>query len=55
MIREEVTPHTLRYTYIASLFAAGADQEYVADQSGTRGRDHDEPHLSLRAAASPPR
>ena len=33
-IREEVTPHTLRYTYIASLFAAGADQEYVADQVG---------------------
>lgn len=34
MIRDEVTPHTLRYTYIASLFAAGADQEYVADQVG---------------------
>ena len=34
VIREEVTPHTLRYTYIASLFAAGADQEYVADQVG---------------------
>ena len=33
-IREVVTPHTLRYTYIASLFAAGADQEYVADQVG---------------------
>jgi integrase len=33
-IREEVTPHTLRYTYIASLFAAGADQEYVANQVG---------------------
>jgi integrase len=33
-IREEVTPHTLRYTYIASLFAGGADQEYVADQVG---------------------
>jgi integrase len=33
-IREEVTPHTLRYTCIASLFAAGADQEYVADQVG---------------------
>ena len=33
-IRDEVTPHTLRYTYIASLFAAGADQEYVADQVG---------------------
>ena len=32
--REEVTPHTLRYTCIASLFAAGADQEYVADQVG---------------------
>jgi integrase len=32
-IREEVTPHTLRYTCIASLFAAGA-QEYVADQVG---------------------
>lgn len=31
-IRDEVTPHTLRYTCIASLFAAGADQEYVADQ-----------------------
>jgi site-specific recombinase XerD len=35
-IREGVTPHTLRCTWIASLFAAGADQEYVADQSGTR-------------------
>jgi integrase len=34
VIREEVTPHTLRYTYIASLFAAGADQEYVANQVG---------------------
>jgi integrase len=33
-IREQVTPHTLRYTGIASLFAAGADQEYVADQVG---------------------
>ena len=33
-IRDEVTPHTLRYTCIASLFAAGADQEYVADQVG---------------------
>jgi integrase len=33
-IREEVTPHTLRYTCIASSFAAGADQEYVADQVG---------------------
>ncbi len=33
-IREEVTPHTLRYTSIASLFAAGADQEYVAEQVG---------------------
>jgi integrase len=29
-----VTPHTLRYTCIAPLFAAGADQEYVADQVG---------------------
>jgi integrase len=33
-IREEVTPHALRCTCIASLFAAGADQEYVADQVG---------------------
>ena len=33
-IRGEVTPHTLRYTCIASLFAAGADQEYVAAQVG---------------------
>ena len=33
-IHEEVTPHTLRYTCIASLFAAGADQEYVAAQVG---------------------
>jgi integrase len=33
-IREEVTPHTLRYTCIASLFAVGADQEYVAHQVG---------------------
>ena len=33
-IREKVTPHTLRYTCIASLFAAGADQEYVAEQVG---------------------
>jgi Phage integrase family len=33
-IREEVTSHTLRYTCIASLFAAGADQEYLADQVG---------------------
>jgi integrase len=29
-----VTPHTLRYTYKASTFAAGADQEYVASQGG---------------------
>jgi integrase len=34
VIRDEVTPHTLRYTCIASLFAAGADQEYVAAQVG---------------------
>ena len=34
VIREEVTPHTLRYTCIASLFAAGADQEYAAAQVG---------------------
>ena len=34
MIRDDVTPHTLRYTCIASLFAAGADQEYVAAQVG---------------------
>jgi integrase len=33
-IRDEVTPHTLRYTCIASLFAAGVDQEYVAAQVG---------------------
>jgi integrase len=33
-IREQVTPHILRYTCIASLFAAGADQEYVAAQVG---------------------
>jgi integrase len=33
-IREHVTPHTLRYTCIASLFAAGADQDYVAGQVG---------------------
>lgn len=33
-IRDEVSPHTLRYTCIASLFAAGADQEYVAAQVG---------------------
>jgi integrase len=33
-IRDEVTPHTLRYTCIASLFAAGSDQEYVAAQVG---------------------
>ena len=33
-IREDVSPHTLRYTCIASLFAAGADQEYVAAQVG---------------------
>src|SRR4051812_29648757 len=33
-IRDEVTPHTLRYTCIGSLFAAGADQEYVAAQVG---------------------
>ena len=33
-IRDDVTPHTLRYTSIASLFAAGADQEYVASQVG---------------------
>ena len=30
--RDDVTTHTLRYTCIASLFAAGADQEYVAAQ-----------------------
>jgi integrase len=35
-IREEVTPHTLRYTCIASLFAAGADQEYVPTRSDMR-------------------
>jgi integrase len=33
-IGQHVTPHTLRYTYIASMFAAGADQEYVASQVG---------------------
>ena len=33
-IAQHVTPHTLRYTYIASMFAAGADQEYVASQVG---------------------
>jgi integrase len=33
-VREQVTPHTLRYTCIASLFAAGADQDYVAAQVG---------------------
>jgi len=33
-IAQRVTPHTLRYTYIASMFAAGADQEYVAAQVG---------------------
>jgi integrase len=33
-IREQVTPHTLRYTCITSLFAAGADQDYVAAQVG---------------------
>jgi integrase len=31
-IRNEFTPHTLRYTCIASLFPGGADQEYVAAQ-----------------------
>lgn len=34
-IREQVTPHTLRYTCIASLFVAGADQDYVAARSAT--------------------
>jgi integrase len=33
-IREQVTPRTLRYTCIASRFAAGADQDYVAAQVG---------------------
>lgn len=33
-IAQHVTPHTLRYTYIASMFAAGADHEYVAAQVG---------------------
>jgi integrase len=33
-VGQHVTPHTLRYTYIASMFAAGADQEYVAAQVG---------------------
>lgn len=33
-IGQHVTPHTLRYTYIASMFAAGGDQEYVAAQVG---------------------
>src|SRR3954451_432822 len=33
-IRDQVTPQTLRYTCIASLFAAGADQDYVAAQVG---------------------
>jgi integrase len=46
-IGQHVTPHTLRYTYIASMFAAGADQEYVAAQVG---HDH-QPHLPVRAAA----
>jgi integrase len=32
--RDQVTPHTLRYTCIASLFAAGADQDYVAARVG---------------------
>jgi integrase len=31
---QHVTPHTLRYTYIASTFAAGADRGYVAAQVG---------------------
>jgi integrase len=35
-IRDDVTPHTLRYTCIASLFAAGAAQEYVAARSSTK-------------------
>jgi site-specific recombinase XerD len=34
-IREQVTPHTLRHTWIASLFAAGADPDYVAAQVGS--------------------
>jgi integrase len=33
-IPDDVTPHTLRYTCIASVFAAGANQEYVAAQVG---------------------
>jgi hypothetical protein len=33
-IREPVTPRTLRYTCIASQFAAGADQDYVVAQVG---------------------
>jgi integrase len=33
-IGQHVTPHTQRYTYIASMFAAGADQEHVAAQMG---------------------
>ena len=33
-IRDDVTPYTLRYTCIASLVAAGADQEYVSAQVG---------------------
>jgi integrase len=35
-IRDQVTPHTLRYTCIASLFAAGADQDYVASRAVKR-------------------
>jgi integrase len=33
-IRDQVTPRTLRYKCIASLFAAGADQDYAAAQVG---------------------
>jgi hypothetical protein len=35
-IREELTPHALRYTCIASLFAAGADQDTSPTSSGTK-------------------
>ena len=50
-VREEVTPHTLRYTYIASLFAAGADRNASPTKSGTR-TSRRQPHLPLRLAAT---
>jgi integrase len=49
-IREQVTPHTLRYTCIASLSPPGLTRTTSPRKSATRCND-DEPHLPVRTAA----